>query len=97
MGGGQSGDRGSLLRANGERVPILDTRKGDAIDSVRQVPEPSARQPEIGETLTLEIDWERRYSLMRLHTALNVLRGLQPATVVHERAAGYLIPSLSIR
>ena len=30
-------------------------------------------QPEVGETLTLEIDWERRYSLMRLHTALHVM------------------------
>jgi misacylated tRNA(Ala) deacylase len=73
MDGGQSGDRGSLLRANGERVPILDTRKGDAIDSVRHVPAPSAPQPEIGETLTFEIDWERRYSLMRLHTALHLM------------------------
>lgn len=29
--------------------------------------------PEIGETLTLELDWERRYAMMRLHTALHVL------------------------
>jgi misacylated tRNA(Ala) deacylase len=29
--------------------------------------------PEIGETLTLEIDWARRYALMRLHTALHVM------------------------
>src|ERR1700681_5094764 len=73
LGGGQLGDTGTLLRANGERIPILDTRKGDAIDSVRHVPTPGTPQPEIGETLTLEIDWERRYSLMRLHTALHVM------------------------
>jgi misacylated tRNA(Ala) deacylase len=73
MGGGQLGDTGALLRANGERIPILDTRKGDAIDSVRHVPAPGMPQPEIGETLTLEIDWQRRYSLMRLHTALHVM------------------------
>ena len=29
--------------------------------------------PEVGETLTLEIDWRRRYALMRLHTALHVM------------------------
>jgi misacylated tRNA(Ala) deacylase len=29
--------------------------------------------PEPGETLSLEIDWERRYKLMRLHTALHVM------------------------
>ena len=73
LGGGQAGDTGALLRANGERIPILDTRKGDAIDSVRHVPAPGIPQPEIGETLTLEVDWERRYSLMRLHTALHVM------------------------
>src|SRR5688572_32281061 len=30
-------------------------------------------QPEVGESLMLEIDWERRYALMRLHTALHVM------------------------
>ena len=73
LGGGQLGDTGRLVRASGERIPIADTRKGDAIDSVLHVPAPGAPQPEPGETLTLEIDWERRYSLMRLHTALHVM------------------------
>src|SRR6185295_17744639 len=37
------------------------------------VPAPGAPQPEPGEILTLQIDWERRYALMRLHTALHVM------------------------
>ena len=73
LGGGQAGDTGALLRANGERIPIVDTRKGDAIDSVLHVPLPAMQRPELGETVTLEIDWERRYKLMRLHTALHVM------------------------
>ena len=73
LGGGQLGDTGVLLRASGERILIADTRKGDAIDSVLHVPVPTMPQPELGETLTLEIDWARRYSLMRLHTALHVM------------------------
>jgi misacylated tRNA(Ala) deacylase len=73
QGGGQVGDTGVLLRGNGERIPIADTRKGDAIDSVAHVPAPGAARPEVGESLTLEIDWDRRYSLMRLHTALHVM------------------------
>jgi misacylated tRNA(Ala) deacylase len=73
LGGGQLGDTGTLVRASGERIPIADTRKGDAIDTVLHVPAPGTAQPEPGETLTLEIDWERRYSLMRLHTALHVM------------------------
>jgi len=73
LGGGQAGDTGALLRANGERVPIADTRKGDAIDTVLHIPVPAMQRPEPGETVTLEIDWERRYQLMRLHTALHVM------------------------
>src|SRR4030095_16215732 len=52
---------------------IADTRKGDAIDSVLHVPVPGTPQPVPRETLTLEIDWQRRYALMRLHTALHVM------------------------
>lgn len=73
MGGGQSGDTGVLLRASGERIEIADTRKGDAIDSVLHIAAPSLPPPEPGETLRLEIDWQRRYALMRLHTALHVM------------------------
>ncbi|MGZ5126432.1 MAG: alanyl-tRNA editing protein [Burkholderiales bacterium] len=72
MGGGQVGDTGALVRANGERIAIADTRKGE-MDKVLHVPLQGAVQPDIGETLTLEIDWARRYSLMRLHTALHVM------------------------
>jgi misacylated tRNA(Ala) deacylase len=73
LGGGQPGDTGTLVRGGGERLPIADTRKGDAMDSVLHVLAPGAAQPDIGELLTLEIDWVRRYSLMRLHTALHVM------------------------
>jgi misacylated tRNA(Ala) deacylase len=73
LGGGQQGDTGALVRARGERIAIADTRKGDAPDSVLHVAVPSMPQPEVGEALILEIDWERRYSLMRLHTALHVM------------------------
>ncbi|MGA8031890.1 MAG: alanyl-tRNA editing protein [Casimicrobiaceae bacterium] len=73
QGGGQVGDTGALFRPNGERIAIANTRKGDAFDSVLHVPEPGAALPDVGETLTLEIDWTRRYALMRLHTSLHVL------------------------
>jgi len=73
QGGGQMGDTGALLRENGQRIVIADTRKGDAIDSVFHVPAPEMPRPEVGEMLALEIDWERRYRLMRLHTALHVM------------------------
>jgi misacylated tRNA(Ala) deacylase len=73
MGGGQQGDAGVLVRADGARIAIADTRKGDAIDSVLHIAAPAMPQLEVGETLTMEIDWQRRYALMRLHTALHVM------------------------
>ena len=72
-GGGQIGDTGVLVRESGERIAIADTRKGDAIDSVVHIPALDAPRPEPGEILSLEIDWQRRYQLMRLHTALHVM------------------------
>jgi misacylated tRNA(Ala) deacylase len=73
LGGGQPGDTGALVRTNGEQILVTDTRKGETVDSVLHIPDPSSPQPRIGETLTLEIDWARRYALMRLHTALHVM------------------------
>jgi misacylated tRNA(Ala) deacylase len=73
LGGGQPGDTGALIRHNGERIAITDTRKGDTFDSVLHVPAAGSPLPEPGEPLTLEIDWARRYALMRLHTALHVM------------------------
>jgi misacylated tRNA(Ala) deacylase len=73
LGGGQQGDTGALVRADGTRIAIGDTRKGDAPDTVVHVPAPDAPRPDVGEELDLAIDWERRYALMRLHTALHVM------------------------
>ena len=41
-------------------------------------PAPGQPVPEIGETLTLQIDWERRYKLMRMHTACHLLTVVCP-------------------
>jgi misacylated tRNA(Ala) deacylase len=73
QGGGQVGDTGVLVRSGGERIAVANTVKGDGLDGVLHLPEPGAPLPEVGETLALEIDWERRYQLMRLHTALHVM------------------------
>ena len=73
QGGGQMGDTGVLVRDSGERIALADTRKGDAPDSVLHVVAAGAAMPAVGETVALEIDWARRYALMRLHTALHVM------------------------
>src|SRR5437764_2896782 len=73
QGGGQAGDSGTLLRASGERLAITDTRKGEAPDRVLHIVAPGSSLPQPGEAVALEIDWQRRYQLMRLHTALHLL------------------------
>jgi misacylated tRNA(Ala) deacylase len=73
LGGGQPGDTGRLLRANGEPLTVADTRKGAQGNGVLHVLAPGQALPEAGETLTLQIDWARRHRLMRLHTALHVM------------------------
>jgi misacylated tRNA(Ala) deacylase len=88
LGGGQAGDAGWLVRASGERLAIADTRKGDGAVRVLHVPAPGAVLPEAGETVTLEIDWPRRYRLMRLHTALHLLSCVITAPVT----GGNIVP-----
>src|SRR5262245_21295430 len=73
LGGGQPGDTGTLVRGSGERIGIVDTRKGEGVDGVVHVPAPGAPALDQGEPVRLELDWERRHRLMRLHTALHVM------------------------
>jgi len=73
QGGGQAGDTGRLLRPQGEPILITDTRKGDAPEQVLHLVAAGSPLPQPGETVTLELDWPRRYRLMRLHTALHLL------------------------
>jgi misacylated tRNA(Ala) deacylase len=81
LGGGQPGDTGFLVRDTGERLAVSDTRKGEAPDVVRHFVAARTPLPAPGETLSLELAWERRYALMRLHTALHVMSCVVTAPV----------------
>jgi misacylated tRNA(Ala) deacylase len=81
MGGGQPGDTGVLRRADGTTVAIADARKGDGLDDVLHVPAPGSAAPAVGERVTAEIDWDRRYRLMRMHTCLHLLCAVIPGAV----------------
>ena len=73
LGGGQPGDSGVLVRENGERIAIADTRKAETPGGVLHVLTAEASRPQAGESVVMEIDWARRYALMRLHTALHLM------------------------
>jgi misacylated tRNA(Ala) deacylase len=70
-GGGQPGDTG-MLRWDGGEAKIIDTVKADGND-VLLVLAPDAPKPAVGARVHCELDWERRYKHMRMHTALHVM------------------------
>lgn len=72
-GGGQPGDSGTLRRSDGSEAPIATTVKGETPDEIVHVLPEDAARPEVGETVTVEIDWDRRHRHMRMHTAMHLL------------------------
>ena len=80
-GGGQPGDSGVLLRADGGEVRIATAVKGDGPEEVVHVPVEGEAAPDVGETVTAEIDWDRRYAHMRMHSCLHLLSAVLPYPV----------------
>ncbi|MBL8699531.1 MAG: alanyl-tRNA editing protein [Alphaproteobacteria bacterium] len=78
MGGGQPGDTGALVRADGTRVAIADTRKGGDPGTIVHVPAPDAPVLAVGDTVEATLDWARRHRHMRMHTSLHVLCAVVP-------------------
>ncbi|MDB5505956.1 MAG: Ala-tRNA(Pro) hydrolase [Devosia sp.] len=80
--GGQPGDTGRLVRADGSAIVIAATVHPDG-DKTAIVHVPAVGQAvlQIGETVTAEIDWEQRLKLMRMHTALHLLSVALPYPV----------------
>ncbi len=75
-GGGQPADRGVIRATDGRSWVVVSARKvGD--DIVHEL-EAGAVPPDIGATglYEVDLDWERRYRLMRTHTALHALCGV---------------------
>jgi misacylated tRNA(Ala) deacylase len=80
--GGQPGDTGTIVRSDGTPIAIAATVHPDG-DKTRIVHVPAEGQtlPEPGETVKLQLDWDRRYRLMRMHTALHLLSVVFPYPV----------------
>jgi misacylated tRNA(Ala) deacylase len=71
-GGGQPPDTGQLVLSDESSWAVSAARKrGDDIWH-----EGSGDPPPVGTAVRAEIDWERRYLLMRTHSALHVLCGV---------------------
>ena len=72
-GGGQPSDFG-LLRVAGAEYPVTKVKKkgADALHFIGG----EVDLPKVGATVYGVIDWERRYQLMRTHTAMHILCGV---------------------
>jgi misacylated tRNA(Ala) deacylase len=81
MAGGQAGDTGKIGDWR-----VIDTRKGATGDSVLHLLQPGS-VPTPGSKVELQIDWDRRHRLMRLHTALHLLCAAVKAPVTGGRIA----------
>jgi misacylated tRNA(Ala) deacylase len=87
VGGGQPGDTGRLVLASGAAIDVIDTVKGETADEVIHVPTPGSALPQPGSELVAEIDWGRRYRLMRMHTCLHLLCSIVPGAVTGGQVA----------
>ena len=75
-GGGQPSDRGSLLRAaDGRSWMVRAARKIDG-EIVHEIEPGDDDPPAVGDILQVDLDWARRLTLMRTHTALHALCGV---------------------
>lgn len=72
-GGGQPGDTGVIRWEDGE-ARVVDTLKSGG--EVLHVLGEGAAAPPVGTSVIAEIDWARRHTLMRTHTALHALSGI---------------------
>ena len=84
QGGGQAGDAGTLVLADGTTLAIIDTHKsketpGATVHLVAPGSDLVAFAP--GVSVTARIDWTRRHRHMRFHTATHLLCALVPHPV----------------
>ena len=81
-GGGQPGDSGMMMWS-GNHLPIATCVKVKGREDVQLalVPAEPAQLPLVGTQVSLSLDWERRHSHMRVHTALHLLSVVIPLPV----------------
>ena len=79
QGGGQPGDTGWIESPAGE-LRVIDTQKSEA-NQILLFLEANHPLPNVGDAIHQKLDWERRYSHMRMHTCLHLLCSLVPKGV----------------
>ncbi len=79
-GGGQPGDNGELVLKD-RVLNVIDTKKGEQENDILHYVEGNIDESIINQEVSLKIDWDRRYKLMRMHSSCHVLVSLVPALI----------------
>jgi misacylated tRNA(Ala) deacylase len=75
-GGGQPSDRGVILRTSDGRSWTVRGAKKSGSDIVHELESDDGGLPAVGDVVSADLEWARRLSLMRTHTALHALCGV---------------------
>ena len=75
-GGGQPSDRGVILRASDGRSWTVRGARKASDDIVHELEPGEAGPPAVGDVVSVDLDWARRFALMRTHSALHALCGV---------------------
>lgn len=79
-GGGQPGDQGEIILKD-RVLKVIDTKKDLQENEILHYVEGNIDESIINQEVGLKIDWERRYTLMRMHSSCHVLVSLVPALI----------------
>jgi misacylated tRNA(Ala) deacylase len=76
LGGGQPGDRG-VLNISGRDFSVVDTRYADDRHNiVHYLEDEDLSVIRAGDRVDMQLDWERRHRLMRMHSSMHLLCSL---------------------
>ncbi len=75
-GGGQPSDRGLILRTTDGRSWTVKAARKAGGEIVHELDIADFGPPDLGDRVSIDLDWARRLALMRTHTALHALCGV---------------------
>ncbi len=76
--GGQPGDIGEITTSSGKKIRILNTTNDSQRNVCHHLETPISYNEDM---LQLQIDWQRRYQLMKMHSCMHVICSLIDADI----------------
>ena len=96
--GGQVADKGELIALDGSWKIAVDEARRPSTGVIVHRGVVVFGQPKVGDAAVLKVDTERRWDIMRNHTATHVLHAeLQKALGAHARQAGSMVSNERLR